>query len=147
MFYGTVEGTIIRSGIEARDLDFKDGETETKEEKFESHVEDILIKAKDYIDFFTNNSFDEEDRSPMVDDIAERIGSRMLNLATRDQTNQITNVEEFNVQMIDDVVLTDSIKADLKLLPSGSNKVKGRGSVDMGIVKDEGDFDFFHDFD
>ena len=146
MFYGTVEGTIIRSGIEARDLDFKDGETETKEEKFESHVEDILIKAKEYIDFFTNNSFDEE-RSPMVDDIAERIGSRMLNLATKDQVSQITNVEEFNVQMIDDVVLTDSIKADLKLLPSGSDRVKGRGDVHMGIVKDEDDFDFFHDFD
>jgi len=146
MFYGTVEGTIIRSGIEAMDLDFKDGEIETKEEKFESHVEDILIKAKEYIDFFTNNSFD-EDRSPMVDDIAERIGSRMLNIATRDQTNQITNVEEFNVQLIDDVVLTDSIKADLKLLPSGSDRVKGRGDVHMGIVKDEDDFDFFHDFD
>ena len=147
-YYGTVKGTILRSGIEAVDIPFEEEEGKTNQEVFEEYVQDFLVKATDYINFYVNNNFlEEQDRSPIIDDIAERIGSRMLNVATRDQTNQITNVEDFNVQLLDDIILTDAIKKDLDLLPSSDKKVEGRGSIDVAIVKDEDDFDFYLDLD
>jgi len=145
MYYGDVDDTILRSGIEARDLNFKDDEESTAVEKFEDYVEKLLIKAKEYIDFYTNNEFPEEDRSPLVDDIAERIGSNMLNIATKDQTNQVLEVGEFNAQLVDNRVMTDEIRKDLDMLPSGDKKVKGRGGIAMGIVTDDDDFTFYTD--
>lgn len=145
MFYGDIDDTILRSGVDARDLDFKDTEESTAKEKLENYVEKLLIKAKEYIDFYTNNEFPEEDRSPLVDDIAERIGSNMLNVVTKDQTNQIIEVGEFNAELVDNRVMTDEIRRDLDMLPSGDKKVKGRGEISMGIVKDEDDFSFYTD--
>lgn len=142
-FYGKVGDTILRSGISEMDLDF-----DTREE-FETYVEGLLIKAKEYIDFYTNNEFEEneEDRSALVDDIAERIASRMLNIATKDQTNQIVDVNEFNAQLVDDSVINNAIRKDLDLLPTGQAKVKSRGSISVGIIKDEDDFDFYQDIE
>jgi len=148
-YYGDVEDTIIRSGITATDL-FKDKEVEeeeiTAEEQFENYVEKLLIRAKEYIDFYTNNEFEEneEERSSLVDDIAERIASNMLNIATKDQTNQVMEVNKFNAELVQNEVMTKSIRKDLDMLPSG-DKVSGRGDIAVGIVKDEGDFDFYLD--
>ena len=140
-FYGKVEDTILRSGIGEIDLDF-----DTRAE-FETYVEGLLIKAKEYIDFYKNNEFaqDEAERTALVDDIAERIASRMLNIATKDQTNQLVDVNEFNAQLVDDSIINDAIRQDLDLLPTGQAKVKSRGSISVGIVKDEDDFSFYTD--
>lgn len=142
-FYGKVEDAKIRSGIEFNELGFED------ETEFDTYIEGLLVKAKEYIDFYTNNTFEEDpdERSVMVDDIAERIVSRMLNIATRDQTNQYIEVNDFNAQLVDDVVMTKGIKSDLNLLPTGSEKNKTRGSISIGVVTDENDFDFYTDIE
>lgn len=140
-FYGKVEDTIIRSGIRFSDLGFED------KPELEAYVEGLLLKAKEYIDFYTNNEFpeDKEERTALVDDVAERIASRMINIATQDQTNQYVEVNDFNVQLVDDVIMTAGIRKDLDLLPTGQKKVKNRGGISVGIVTDEDDFDFYHD--
>jgi|AntRauTorcE11898_2_1112593.scaffolds.fasta_scaffold00962_5 hypothetical protein len=142
-FYGKVEDAKIRSGIEFAELGFD------TESEFDTYVEGLLVKAKEYIDFYTNNEFsvDPVERSVMVDDIAERIASRMLNIAVRDQTNQYIEVNDFNAQLVDDVVVTKGIKADLELLPTGNAKDSTRGTIYTGVVTDQDDFDFYVDAD
>ena len=136
-YYGEINNVITRSGIDANELYLPDEGEEVKnqQEKFEDFVEKLLIRAKSYIDLTTNNNFLESTAivKRLADDIAERIAVRMLSLITRDQTNQVIEVGQFNIQLIEDVVLTDNIRKDLKILPRGSEYTE-RGNIGIAIV-------------
>jgi len=142
MHYGEIGGVKLRAGVDPLDL-FEDENEISAESQLDTYIEKLLIRSKEYIDFYTNNEFTDEDRSALVDDIAERIASRMLNITVRDQTNQMLEVNDFNAEFIRDEVMTDAIKSDLDMLPSANKKVQGKGEIDVGIVADEDDFNFY----
>lgn len=131
-YYGDVNTVKLNSGVKLRDLPFEETPEKTVEEQFNDYLIEALKTATDYVEYSRNKVW-EEPVPYLVKHITERIAINIINLAVRDQTNNIVQVGEFTMQLIESKILTPAIKEDLKLLQKGSDKVS-KPNIGLGIV-------------
>ncbi len=107
--YGTYKMVKAATGVKPEDLSLN------TEEELQHVIESWLLEAKDYIDRNRRRSFD-EDTPPMIENIAVRIVANMIGIATQRRTSPIIQTGDFNVQLVEDEVITQSIRSDLRRL-------------------------------
>jgi len=119
-----LSGMIPDQDLNLNDDPEDEEDPKTADEKFEELVEDYFIVAKSYIDNDRNRSFD-EDTPPGIVNISERIVLNMLGFINQKQSSPIVQADDFNIQLIEDKILTDAIKADLATFDSGPEDQTG----------------------
>jgi hypothetical protein len=129
-YYGDITDVKTISGITAHDLGLEDTEGGlTAEEKLDDLLEKWLISAKDYIDMITDTTFDTE-VNPGISNIAERIVLNLIGLSTQRRVSPIIKSNDFNVQLVEDKVISPSIRKDLEAY---SRKHAGSTSFSLSI--------------
>ena len=109
----TITGT-IPADFDLVDTDEQTAEEQTAEEQLDDLLEDWLVVAKDYIDVFTDTTFDTNTPAG-ISNIAERIVVNMIGFSAQRKTSPIVKTNEFNVQLVEDKIISKAIKEDLSM--------------------------------
>lgn len=121
-YYGSITNVINYTSITPRDLDFDEDDAGHK--KIKELIETWLVAAKDFIDTNRNRDYHEEvrkgDRDEVpagIENIAERIVANMVAQAKLRRNTSIVNMDDYEVKIINDAVITPAIRKDLKEYP------------------------------
>lgn len=125
MYYSSPEQVIAYTGIQPSDLFLN------TEEELKDLIEQWLVEATDYIHYYQKiNYFEEFEAGKIksipkaVNNIAMRIVANMIALAKIRRDTSVIRVNDYYTKMVEDDVLTEKIKADLKILPNNRNKIR-----------------------
>lgn len=108
-YYSSVNQVKQYTGIRAEDLGFE------HEEFLDEVLETWLIQIKDLINRDRNYDYTKDEEIPAaLNNIALRMAANMVAQATLRRETPIVRVDDFNVNMVEDAVLTNAIKQDLR---------------------------------
>lgn len=107
--YATPEEVEELTGVEPDDLD-KETVTSLRELLYR-----WLLQAKNYIDEYTSQSWEVDPLGcpEMITNCSIRIVSNMVSLARQLRKTPIIRVDDFDLKLIDGIVVSDNIKTDL----------------------------------
>lgn len=111
-YYGDPDMVIGPMNLEPRDFGLKG------QEQLLKIIEKWLAAAKSYIDTDRRRSYD-QNTPPGIENIAERIAMNMAGFARQRQGSHLVRVGEYNIQMVEDRIISDSIRQDLNAFPKG----------------------------
>lgn len=92
------------SGVNYDDLDLEN------ENELDQIISTWIAEATDYIDNYTGISFEEPDIPKSVANVCKRITSNMVVMAVERRKNPLVQIGDFNVQMLEDDLVSDDMK-------------------------------------
>ena len=125
-----ISGLVPDQDLGLEDDDPEGEDAKTKEEKFFDLIEEYFIVAKSYIDANRNRSFS-EDTPPGIINISERIVMNILSYINQSRSSPIIQSDDFNIQFLEDNIMTQSIRDDLADFKSGPTEHKGMFAVSI----------------
>lgn len=122
-FYGEVSKVLAMTKVKPEDFELEDQKEneeviKTAEKQLEELIEDWLVAAKSYIDADRRRDFEEETPAG-IHNIAERIATNIVSLNLARGQSPIIQAEDISVRLIEDKVLTPSIREDLAMFATG----------------------------
>jgi len=128
LFYSSVDAVKQYTGVRPEDLGLPgtvdQGENET-EITLEEVLEQWLVEAKSLIDLDRNRDFHADyaqevngdtvyNYPPGLDNVAMRLVANMVAQAVMRRETPIVQIDDFTINMVDDQVFTQAIRADLR---------------------------------
>lgn len=120
-YYGDPDYILQVTGIRPDELGLKGEGEPSPEEQLYAFVEKWLTQAKDHIDTDRGQDFGEEPPAG-IEQIAERIVINMIGYLKQRRVSGIVRVGEYNVQLVQDTIITRAIREDLARFPRVTSK-------------------------
>ena len=119
-YYSSAQDVIDFTGIRPTDLNLVDiTNGDTAAEQLIAIVEGWLVEIKDLIDMDRNRDYASETEIPAgIHAIAKRMAANMVAQAVIRRDTPIIRIGDYAVKMVDDTILTKSIREDLSLYPA-----------------------------
>jgi hypothetical protein len=117
-YYGVVSQVVLLAGLKYRDFGM------ASEEDLGQVVSNWLYQATDFIDTFLGHSYDPALVPAGIESIANRIAANTGALALQRRTSPIVKVGDFSVGMLEDKVISGSIRADLEAYKNDDSRAE-----------------------
>lgn len=124
LFYSSPQKVIDYTGVTPADLGLRDDEEsgegwQSAYEKLFDIIGEWLEEVTDLINQDRNRDYRlEETIPPGIHNIAKRMVANMVAQAVLRRDTPLVKIDDFNVQMVEDKIFTDAIKADLSRYPA-----------------------------
>lgn len=125
-YYSNPQDVIEFTGIKPKKLQINDDTDVSAEEKLEDTLENWLIQIKDIIDRYTGEDYS-EDTPGVIENAALRMAGNMVTLAMVRRNTSLMQSDNFDMAIIKDNILTESIKEDLESTIDKENEIKAVG--------------------
>ena len=128
-YYSSVSSVLYRTGVNYKDL----GCDNTND--LQLLIEDWLIEAKSFIDYYTHQSWTGDTVPKAVASIAARIVSGMISIAQERRKSPVVRLGDYSLRLVEDKIITDDIKSVLDLYSKSGTGTAGGYAISAGVKK------------